>query len=156
MRVRIRFEKTGIMRYVGHLDLMRFFQKAVKRSNLPIRYSEGFNPHQIMSFASPLGVGLTSEGEYMDIDLKEQVDAASALKALNDNMVEGLDGRMVSTSEDAKARRNAMDERGTFQSDVVLPLMDTINPDSDVKHDGHFGKTETRFDHDNSRPGSGS
>ena len=50
------------MRYVGHLDLMRFFQKAVKRSNLPIRYSEGFNPHQIMSFASPLGVGLTSEG----------------------------------------------------------------------------------------------
>ncbi|SDH44530.1 radical SAM-linked protein [Pseudobutyrivibrio sp. 49] len=91
MRVRVKFAKTGIMRYVGHLDLMRFFQKAVKRSELPIRYSEGFNPHQIMSFAAPLGVGLTSEGEYMDIDLKEKVDAASALKALNDNMVEGLE-----------------------------------------------------------------
>ncbi|MBR5638117.1 MAG: TIGR03936 family radical SAM-associated protein [Pseudobutyrivibrio sp.] len=90
MRVRIRFEKTGIMRYVGHLDLMRFFQKAVKRSELPIRYSEGFNPHQIMSFASPLGVGLTSVGEYMDIDLKQEVDAETALKTLNDNMVEGL------------------------------------------------------------------
>ena len=62
MRVRVKFEKTGIMRYVGHLDLMRFFQKAVKRANLPIRYSEGFNPHQIMSFAAPLGVGLTSTG----------------------------------------------------------------------------------------------
>ncbi|SHJ41748.1 TIGR03936 family radical SAM-associated protein [Pseudobutyrivibrio xylanivorans] len=91
MRVRVKFAKTGIMRYVGHLDLMRFFQKAVKRSELPIRYSEGFNPHQIMSFAAPLGVGLTSEGEYMDIDLKEKVDSASALKALNDNMVEGLE-----------------------------------------------------------------
>ncbi len=91
MRVRVKFAKTGIMRYVGHLDLMRFFQKAVKRSNLPIRYSEGFNPHQIMSFAAPLGVGLTSEGEYMDIDLKESVDAATALEILNLNMVEGLE-----------------------------------------------------------------
>ncbi len=90
MRVRIRFEKTGIMRYVGHLDLMRFFQKVVKRSGLPIRYSEGFNPHQIMSFASPLGVGLTSVGEYMDIDIKEDVPSAKGLKNLNDNMVEGL------------------------------------------------------------------
>ena len=90
MRVRIRFEKTGIMRYVGHLDLMRFFQKAVKRSGLPIRYSEGFNPHQIMSFASPLGVGLTSEGEYMDIDIKEEVASANGISSLNENMVEGL------------------------------------------------------------------
>ncbi len=79
------------MRYVGHLDLMRFFQKAVKRAGLPIRYSEGFNPHQIMSFASPLGVGLTSEGEYMDIDIKEQVDSKAALETLNANMVEGLE-----------------------------------------------------------------
>lgn len=91
MRARVKFSKTGVMRYVGHLDLMRFFQKAVKRAELPIRYSEGFNPHQIMSFASPLGVGLTSEGEYMDIDLKEKVDSVSAVKALNDNMVEGLE-----------------------------------------------------------------
>lgn len=90
MRVRVRFEKTGIMKYVGHLDLMRFFQKAVKRANLPIKYSEGFNPHQIMSFASPLGVGLTSIGEYMDIDIKSEVPSADAIKALNDNMVEGL------------------------------------------------------------------
>jgi len=91
MRVRIRFEKTGVMRYVGHLDLMRFFQKAVKRSQLPIRYSEGFNPHQIMSFAAPLGVGLTSLGEYMDIDIKEDVASKDGLDSLNINMVEGLE-----------------------------------------------------------------
>lgn len=90
MRVRIRFEKTGVMRYVGHLDLMRFFQKAVKRSCLAIRYSEGFNPHQIMSFAAPLGVGLESLGEYMDIDLKEDISSEKGLQVLNENMVDGL------------------------------------------------------------------
>lgn len=90
MRVRIRFEKTGIMRYVGHLDLMRFFQKAVKRSMIPIKYSEGYNPHQIMSFASPLGVGLTSNGEYMDIDIKEDFPSKEGIDILNKNMVEGL------------------------------------------------------------------
>ncbi len=90
MRVRVKFEKTGVMRYVGHLDLMRFFQKAVKRAGLPIRYSEGFNPHQIMSFGAPLGVGLTSIGEYMDIDLKEDVASATGIASLNENMVEGL------------------------------------------------------------------
>ena len=90
MRVRVKFEKTGIMRYVGHLDLMRFFQKAVKRANLTIRYSEGFNPHQIMSFAAPLGVGLTSTGEYMDIDLKQEVSSKEGIESLNQNMVEGL------------------------------------------------------------------
>ena len=90
MRVRIRFEKTGVMRYVGHLDLMRFFQKAVKRADLDIKYSEGFNPHQIMSFALPLGVGLTSVGEYMDIDIKTEIPSSEGIKRLNENMVEGL------------------------------------------------------------------
>ncbi len=90
MRVRIKFEKTGVNKYVGHLDLMRFFQKAVKRANLPIRYSEGYNPHQIMSFAAPLGVGVTSVGEYMDIDIKEDLPSKKAIEALNANMVDGI------------------------------------------------------------------
>jgi len=65
------------------------------------------------------------------------------------NMVTGLDGSKISASEDAAIRRNTFDEAGTFQRDVVIPFMDTINPDSEVKHDGHFGKQETRFDMDN-------
>ena len=76
------------MLYVGHLDLMRFFQKAVKRADLDIKYSEGFNPHQIMSFALPLGVGLTSVGEYMDIDIKTEIPSSEGIKRLNETMVE--------------------------------------------------------------------
>ncbi len=90
MRARIRFEKQGSLIYVGHLDLMRYFQKAVKRSGIEIRYSEGFNPHQIMSFAAPLGVGIESFGEYIDIDILKEISCEEAIQKLNENMVEGL------------------------------------------------------------------
>ncbi len=70
MKARLRFVKLGEMQYIGHLDLMRYFQKLFRRSGLYMSYSKGFNPHQIMSFASPLGVGLTSIGEYLDISLE--------------------------------------------------------------------------------------
>ena len=56
--LRFRFAKYGAMRYLGHLDLLRYFQKAVRRADIPVAYSGGFSPHQIMSFAAPLGMGL--------------------------------------------------------------------------------------------------
>lgn len=91
MKVRIKFSKSGSMVYIGHLDIMRYFQKAIRRSGLPIKYSEGFNPHQIMSFAAPLGVGLSSSGEYMDIELKEFVPSQEALQRLQATMVDGME-----------------------------------------------------------------
>ena len=66
---RIKFSRLGPVKYLGHLDMLRYFQKVILRSNLPIRYSEGFNPHQIMSFAYPLGVSMETMGDYLDIDL---------------------------------------------------------------------------------------
>ena len=68
MKTRFRFTKTGSIKFIGHLDCMRFFQKALRRAKMDVAYSQGFNPHQIMSFASPLSVGLTSDGEYIDIE----------------------------------------------------------------------------------------
>lgn len=62
LKVRIKFRKQGNMKFIGHLDIMRYFQKVMRRADVDIRYSEGFSPHQIMSFAAPLGVGLTSNG----------------------------------------------------------------------------------------------
>ena len=91
VRVRVRFAKTGVMRFVGHLDIMRFFQKAVRRARLPIAYTGGFHPHQIMSFALPLGIGTTSEGEYMDIELTERIDPQDALCRLNEQMADGVE-----------------------------------------------------------------
>ena len=68
MKTRMRFTKTGSMKFIGHLDCMRFFQKAIRRAKLDVAYSQGFSPHQLMSFASPLGVGVTSDGEYLDVE----------------------------------------------------------------------------------------
>jgi radical SAM-linked protein len=59
------------MRFIGHLDVMRYFQKAFRRAKIPVSYSQGYSPHQILSFTSPLGIGLTSDGEYMDMELTE-------------------------------------------------------------------------------------
>ena len=69
MKLRIKFRKYGTVRYIGHLDVMRFFQKAVRRAGIDVRYTNGFSPHQVMTFAAPLGVGITSNGEYMDIEV---------------------------------------------------------------------------------------
>ena len=68
MKTRMRFVKCGSMKFIRHLDCMRFFQKAIRRAKLDVAYSKGYSPHQLMSFASPLGVGVTSDGEYIDVE----------------------------------------------------------------------------------------
>uniref|UniRef100_UPI0038B9AC01 TIGR03936 family radical SAM-associated protein n=1 Tax=Anaerobium acetethylicum TaxID=1619234 RepID=UPI0038B9AC01 len=90
LKIRIKFEKTGVMKFIGHLDIMRYFQKAMRRAEIDIAYSEGFSPHQVMSFAAPLGVGLTSEGEYLDIEVGMCLSSADAINRLNAVMVDGM------------------------------------------------------------------
>ena len=106
MKIRIKFAKSGVMKFIGHLDMMRYFQKAIRRAGVNICYSEGFSPHMIMSFAAPLGVGITSDGEYFDIEVKDTMTTADALQALNSTMVQGVEVTgYVQLPEDAK---NAM------------------------------------------------
>lgn len=71
---------------------MRYFQKAIRRADLPVAYSEGFSPHMLMSFASPLGVGKTSMGEYFDLDLPDGVtiDPDEAAEKLQKQMADGI------------------------------------------------------------------
>lgn len=91
LKVRVKFRKYGAMKFIGHLDMMRYFQKAMRRADIPIAFSGGYSPHMIMSFANPLGVGLTSEGEYFDIELTEPMETKTAIDALNQVMVEGVE-----------------------------------------------------------------
>ena len=73
MRMMVVFEKGEPLRYIGHLDLMRAMQRALRRSGLPIRYSNGFNPHIRLSFAAPLSVGIVGLRELMEVPLEEGV-----------------------------------------------------------------------------------
>ena len=91
MKIRIKFRKTGIMKFIGHLAVMRYFQKAIRRADVEICYSGGFSPHQIMSFAAPLGVGITSNGEYVDIEVHSTGTTAEMLERLNAVMAEGFE-----------------------------------------------------------------
>lgn len=125
MKIRIKFRKYGVMKFIGHLDIMRYFQKAIRRAEIPISYSGGYSPHMIMSFASPLGVGLTSDGEYFDIESEHCLPSREAVSRLNDAMVEGMEVlsyRLL--GEDAKNAMSivgAADYRVTVREDFPLP-----------------------------------
>ncbi len=90
MRVRIKFSKFDTMRFIGHLDVMRYFQKLFNRAGLPMKYSEGYHPHQILSFAQPLGLGVTSDGEYLDLELTEEMDCNEIVEILNKSITDGF------------------------------------------------------------------
>lgn len=90
MKLRMRFGKKGIVKFIGHLDIMRYFQKAFRRANVDIRYSQGFHPHPYLSFASPLGVGLESYGEYLDMEVNSYDDLEAMKDAVNAQMTEGI------------------------------------------------------------------
>ena len=90
MTVRIKFAKYGPLKFLSHLDTMRFFQKAVRRAEIDVAYSSGFHPHQIMSFAAPLGVGQTSEGEYFDMELNSFESTEQIFRLLDAQMTDGF------------------------------------------------------------------
>ena len=103
LKARIKFRKYGAMKFIGHLDVMRYFQKVMRRADVPIAFTGGYSPHMIMSFANPLGVGVTSDGEYFDIELTEETDMEAAVERMNAAMVEGFEVvNMVPISDDKK------------------------------------------------------
>lgn len=83
MRYLIKYTKEDEIKYVAHLDLMRTIQRILRRSELPVEYSKGFNPHIILSIAQPLSVGVASKGEYMDVEFKEEVNENIIKEKLN-------------------------------------------------------------------------
>ena len=107
MKLRIKFSKTGDIKYTGHLDLMRFFQKLNRRAKLDLKYSQGFSPHQIMAFAQPLGVGVESIGEYVDIEVND-VDCSSEELARRMNEVSVPELKILQVKRLPDDAKNAM------------------------------------------------
>ena len=91
MRVRIKFTKNEPVKYLGHLDIMRTFQRAFNRAQVRMTYSEGFNPHQKMAFAQPLGVGVLSRGEYLDAVIGDGQELTLIRGRLDQAMGDGFD-----------------------------------------------------------------
>lgn len=90
MRIIANFHKGEALRFTSHLDIQRLVQRAMRRAELPLRYSQGFNPHPLLSFASALSVGYTSDAEWLDIQLEQRTPADEFSSRVNAALPEGL------------------------------------------------------------------
>lgn len=90
VRIRLRFSKTGAMRYLSHLEMITLFSRAVSRAGVPIRFSQGFHPHPKFSFATALSVGVESHAEYMDMEVMPEFGAERVRDELNRVLPEGV------------------------------------------------------------------
>lgn len=124
MKVRIKFAKYGTMKFIGHLDIMRFFQKAIRRADIDIAYTTGFSPHQIMSFAAPLGVGIESFGEYFDIEVNSATTSEDMMTRLNHACVEGIE--ILSIKELPDNIGNAMATVAAAEYQIIWKKKDDI------------------------------
>lgn len=124
MKIRIKFAKEGTMKFIGHLDVMRYFQKVMRRADVDIRYSEGFSPHQIMSFASPLGVGMESRGEYVDIEVLSTDSSKEMLRRINEMIGDEMEALSYKQLPDDAA--NAMSI--VAAADYVVRFRDAYAP----------------------------
>lgn len=89
-KIRVKFAKEGRAKYISHLDMNRCMQRSFKRSRLPIKYTEGFNPHAYIMFPLALSLGFESESEFMDFSLTEDIPPQTVAQRLNDALPEGI------------------------------------------------------------------
>jgi radical SAM-linked protein len=125
-RVRIRFTKTGSMRYLSHLELITLFTRAVSRGGIPIRFSQGFHPHPKFSFATALSVGVESRAEYLDMEIMAGFGAEAVKNALNTVLPEGMTvleaWEIPMKSESLSVIMEGVRYRVSLPDEVSLPL----------------------------------
>ena len=89
-RVRVRFDKQGLLRFISHRDLMRLFERALRRAGLPLAVTQGYNPHPRLSFPLALGTGMAGENEVMEFELCEWMPLGAVREALTRQLPPGL------------------------------------------------------------------
>ncbi|MFA5523915.1 MAG: TIGR03936 family radical SAM-associated protein [Tissierellales bacterium] len=90
MKMRAKFSKKEDLIYISHLDLMRLFHRAFRRAEIPVKYSEGFNPHPQLSLATALALGVSSDGEYMDLELESNMEPEEFKQRMNMILPNGI------------------------------------------------------------------
>lgn len=116
--VRIKFAKTGRTKYISHLDLMRCFQRCIRRLELPIAYSEGFHPHMLLTLAGALSLGFESQGEILELQLKEEMKPEDVMTQMQTIVPDGL--KILS----CYVPRHKMAQLGYAEYQVTLPCED--------------------------------
>ena len=107
MKKRVYFDKYGEMKFISHLDLLRFFERLFNKSEIPVKYSEGFHPRPKMSFGSPISLGTEAYNEIMDFETDAEISNEEVLKRLNENAVLGFKVHKV---EEVQRKSSIMEE----------------------------------------------
>ena len=100
MRICVKFSREGFSKYLAHLDMQRMFVRAIKRADLPAKYSAGFNPHMNISFAYPLGVGIETRGDYLELRL--QMPEGFGVQAMGE--LDEKTGKLMALTQQAEYR----------------------------------------------------
>ncbi|MCL2224202.1 MAG: TIGR03936 family radical SAM-associated protein, partial [Defluviitaleaceae bacterium] len=102
-KIRLRFSKTDTLRFIGHLDFLRVVQQTIRRAALPVAFSQGFNPHILISFALPLPLGMASLNDYADLTLTDEIPFSEITERLNAAAPVGLTINAAYPAEDKAA-----------------------------------------------------
>ncbi|MBC2576078.1 TIGR03936 family radical SAM-associated protein [Peptostreptococcus canis] len=89
--MRIKFTKYGDMIYISHLDVQRLFQRVFRRAGIELTFSQGFNPHPKMSYGNALALGIESFGEYVDIEIEDDISPDELIKRINSELPDGME-----------------------------------------------------------------
>lgn len=107
MKKRVYFDKYGEMKFISHLDLLRFFERLFNKAEIPVKYSEGFHPRPKISFGSPISLGTEAYNEIMDFETDVEISNEEVVKRLNESAVLGF---KVNKVEEVPRKSSIMEE----------------------------------------------
>ena len=141
------FDKFGEMKFISHLDLLRFFDRLLKKSQIPVKYSQGFHPRPKMSFGSPVSLGTEAYDELMDFELETPMSNEEVFKRLNSSNVVGF---RVNKVEEVPRKSSIMEEYTVMIYEIegseedISKLEELLNRDEIVEVKEKKGKIATR------------
>ena len=146
-RSRVYFDKFGEMKFISHLDLLRFFDRLLKKSQIPVKYSQGFHPRPKMSFGSPISLGTEAYNELMDFELETPMSNEEVFDRLNSSNVVGF---RVNKVEDVIGKSSIMEEYTIMvyeiesEEEIITKLETLLNQEEIVEVKEKKGKVTTR------------
>ena len=147
MKKRVYFDKFGEMKFISHLDLLRFFDRLLKKSQIPVKSSQGFHPRPKMSFGSPVSLGTEAYDELMDFELETPMSNEEVFKRLNSSNVVGF---RVNKVEEVPRKSSIMEEYTVMIYEIegseedISKLEELLNRDEIVEVKEKKGKIATR------------
>lgn len=147
MKKRVYFDKFGEMKFISHLDLLRFFDRLLKKSQIPVKYSQGFHPRPKMSFGSPISLGTEAYNEPMDFELETPMSNEEVFDRLNSSNVVGF---RVNKVEDVIGKSSIMEEYTIMvyeiesEEEIITKLETLLNQEEIVEVKEKKGKVTTR------------